>query len=71
MTNEEVSQVLGISLSTVKNYWKFSRAWLLNEMEGRQQLYLISYNFTNAGAPPEGGSIRDGGVQVDIRDRVN
>jgi RNA polymerase sigma factor (TIGR02999 family) len=35
LTNEEVSQVLGISLSTVKNYWTFSRAWLLNEMEGQ------------------------------------
>jgi len=35
MTNEEVSQVLGISLSTVKNYWTFSRAWLLNEIQGQ------------------------------------
>jgi RNA polymerase sigma factor (TIGR02999 family) len=34
LTNEEVSQVLGISLSTVKNYWTFARAWLLNEIEG-------------------------------------
>jgi RNA polymerase sigma factor (TIGR02999 family) len=34
LTNEEVAQVLEISLSTVKNYWAFSRAWLLNEMEG-------------------------------------
>ena len=34
LTNEEVSQVLGISLSTAKNYWTFSRAWLLNEMDG-------------------------------------
>jgi RNA polymerase sigma factor (TIGR02999 family) len=34
LTNEEVGQVLGISLSTVKNYWAFSRAWLLNEIEG-------------------------------------
>ena len=33
LTNEEVSQVLGISLSTAKNYWTFSRAWLLNELE--------------------------------------
>jgi RNA polymerase sigma factor (TIGR02999 family) len=33
LTNEEVSQVLGISLSTAKNYWTFSRAWLLNEIE--------------------------------------
>jgi len=34
LTNEEISEVLGISLSTVKNYWAFSRAWLLNEIEG-------------------------------------
>src|SRR6266481_811995 len=33
MTNEEVSQVLGISVSTAKNYWTFSRVWLLNEIE--------------------------------------
>lgn len=35
LTNEEVSEVLEISVSTVKNYWIFSRAWLLNEMEGQ------------------------------------
>lgn len=34
LTNEEVSEVMGISVSTAKNYWVFSRAWLLNEMEG-------------------------------------
>jgi RNA polymerase sigma factor (TIGR02999 family) len=34
LTNEEVADVLGISLSCVKNYWVFSRAWLLNEIEG-------------------------------------
>ena len=33
LTNEEVSEAMGISLSTVKNYWGFSRAWLLNEIE--------------------------------------
>lgn len=33
MTNEEVSQVLGVSVSTAKNYWVFARAWLLNEIE--------------------------------------
>lgn len=33
MTNEEVSQVMGISVSTVKNYWTFSRAWLLDKIE--------------------------------------
>src|SRR5215470_4616978 len=35
MTNEEVSRVLGISVSTAKNYWNFSRAWLLNEIESQ------------------------------------
>lgn len=33
LTNEEVSKVMGISVSTVKNYWAFSRAWLLDEIE--------------------------------------
>ena len=33
LTNEEASEVLGISVSTVKNYWTFARAWLLNEIE--------------------------------------
>ena len=33
LTNQEVAEVLGISLSTAKNYWTFSRAWLLNEIE--------------------------------------
>jgi RNA polymerase sigma factor (TIGR02999 family) len=35
MTNEEVSEVMGISVSTAKNYWTFSRAWLLNEIESQ------------------------------------
>jgi RNA polymerase sigma factor (TIGR02999 family) len=33
LTNEEVSSVMGISVSTAKNYWTFSRAWLLHEIE--------------------------------------
>lgn len=33
LTNEEVAEVMRISVSTVKNYWAFSRAWLLNEIE--------------------------------------
>ena len=33
LTNEEASQVMGVSVSTAKNYWTFSRAWLLNEIE--------------------------------------
>jgi RNA polymerase sigma factor (sigma-70 family) len=33
-TNEEVAQILDISLSTVKNYWAFARAWLLHEIKG-------------------------------------
>jgi RNA polymerase sigma factor (TIGR02999 family) len=34
LTNEEVSEVMKVSVSTVKNYWTFSRAWLLNEISG-------------------------------------
>jgi RNA polymerase sigma factor (TIGR02999 family) len=34
MTNEEAAQVLGISVSTCKNYWTFSRAWLFREIGG-------------------------------------
>lgn len=34
MTNEEVAQLLGISVSSVKNYWAFSRAWLFREIGG-------------------------------------
>lgn len=33
LTNEEAADVMGISVSTAKNYWAFSRAWLLNTME--------------------------------------
>lgn len=33
MTNEEASEVLGISVSTAKNYWTFARAWFVNEIE--------------------------------------
>jgi len=32
-TNEEVAQILGISLTTVKTYWAFARAWLLRQMK--------------------------------------
>jgi RNA polymerase sigma factor (TIGR02999 family) len=35
MSNEEVSEVLGISLSTVNNYWNFSRAWLFKQIRGK------------------------------------
>jgi len=28
MTNEEVAQALNLSVSTVKTYWTFARAWL-------------------------------------------
>jgi len=35
MTNEEVAQIMGISLSSVKNYWAFGRAWLLDEIQKR------------------------------------
>jgi RNA polymerase sigma factor (TIGR02999 family) len=30
MTNEEVAQALDLSVSSVKNYWAFARAWLFD-----------------------------------------
>jgi DNA-directed RNA polymerase specialized sigma24 family protein len=35
MTNEEVARLLGISISTAKNYWNFSRGWLFNEIQSK------------------------------------
>jgi len=32
-TNEETAQLLGISITTVKNYWAFARAWLLQQIQ--------------------------------------
>ena len=32
MTNEEVAQSLNLSVSTVKTYWTFARAWLFDAM---------------------------------------
>lgn len=32
MTNEETAQLLDLSVSTVKNYWAFARAWLFDEI---------------------------------------
>jgi RNA polymerase sigma factor (TIGR02999 family) len=32
MTNEETAQVLGLSVSTIKNYWAFARTWIFNEI---------------------------------------
>jgi RNA polymerase sigma factor (TIGR02999 family) len=37
LTNEEVADVMKISVSTVKNYWAFSRAWLLDEIESESK----------------------------------
>lgn len=33
MTNEETSQALGISVSTIKNYWTFARTWIFQEIK--------------------------------------
>jgi RNA polymerase sigma factor (TIGR02999 family) len=33
-TNEEIGQILRISPSTVKNYWAFARAWLIQQVRG-------------------------------------
>jgi RNA polymerase sigma factor (TIGR02999 family) len=33
MRNEEIAALLGVSLSTVKNYWVFAKAWLFREIK--------------------------------------
>jgi RNA polymerase sigma factor (TIGR02999 family) len=33
MTNEETAALMGISVSTTKNYWTFARAWLFDEIQ--------------------------------------
>jgi len=33
MTIQEVAELMDVSVSTANNYWAFSRAWLLNEIE--------------------------------------
>ncbi len=33
MTNEDIAEVLNISVATTKNYWTFARAWILREMK--------------------------------------
>lgn len=33
MTNEETAEVLGVSVSSVKNYWTFARTWIFNEIK--------------------------------------
>ena len=32
--NEEIAQILNVSVSTVKNYWAFARAWLSQQIKG-------------------------------------
>jgi RNA polymerase sigma factor (TIGR02999 family) len=34
--NEEIAQILGVSISTVKNYWSFSKAWLIQRIRGAE-----------------------------------
>jgi RNA polymerase sigma factor (TIGR02999 family) len=35
MTNEEIAQALDLSVSTVKNYWTFARAWLFDAIRNQ------------------------------------
>jgi RNA polymerase sigma-70 factor (ECF subfamily) len=34
LTEEEIAEVLEVSLKTVKNDWRFAKAWLKSEMDG-------------------------------------
>lgn len=36
LTNEEVAEVLKISIDTVKRDWQFARNWLLRELANRE-----------------------------------
>jgi RNA polymerase sigma factor (TIGR02999 family) len=33
LTNEEIAQVMDLPVGTVKNHWKFARAWIFNEIK--------------------------------------
>jgi RNA polymerase sigma factor (TIGR02999 family) len=33
MSNEEIAKLIGVSISTVKNYWVFAKAWLFREIK--------------------------------------
>lgn len=33
MTNEEIAQVLDVSVATIGNYWTFARTWILHEIQ--------------------------------------
>jgi DNA-directed RNA polymerase specialized sigma24 family protein len=39
LTEQEAAEVLGVSLKTVKNDWRFAKAWLKAQMaqEGKEQ----------------------------------
>jgi RNA polymerase sigma factor (TIGR02999 family) len=34
LTNEEIAEVIGASLSTIERQWRFARAWLYRELDG-------------------------------------
>ncbi len=36
LTNEEIAEVLKISIETVKRDWRFARTWLLRELDGME-----------------------------------
>lgn len=42
MTNEEISEVMGISVSTVTNYRVFARACLFDQISSRYSIGAIS-----------------------------
>jgi RNA polymerase sigma factor (TIGR02999 family) len=35
MSNEDIARIMGLSVSTVKNYWTFARTWIFREISNQ------------------------------------
>jgi RNA polymerase sigma factor (TIGR02999 family) len=47
LTEEDAAQVLGLSRTTVQRYWRYARAWLLDELHGTENLHDNPKNSTS------------------------
>jgi RNA polymerase sigma factor (TIGR02999 family) len=37
LTEDEVAQALGVSRATIQRHWRFAKAWLFSELQGRRE----------------------------------